>query len=290
MSLPPPSPPQDDDPIIAQFKPRGLQWELTDDNINRIDPRTGYTILHNYCFYINTTPLEVYRYLIEVKGCDVNARDNNNDTPLHCALRYFNPNKGGEITVLNYLLSQNGIDGDTKGERGYTILHDICSKINKFRLDAFKLLIETMGCDVNAQNDDGSTPLHKALECFNPRHGGDIAVLKYLLSQKGVNGNIKDKYGYTLLHTACDNMNKLPIDVFKILIETLGCDINVQDNCKQTPLHNALGGFEPNYGDITVLTYLLSQKGINVNIKGWNGETLLHIACKKARRLPLEIF
>jgi hypothetical protein len=55
MNLPPP--PQDDDPIITQFKPYYDQWELTDNNINRIGPETGHTILHNYCCYINTTPL-----------------------------------------------------------------------------------------------------------------------------------------------------------------------------------------------------------------------------------------
>jgi len=53
MSLPPP--PQDDDPIITQFKPQYGQWELTDDNSKRIDLTTGETILLNYCKKINST-------------------------------------------------------------------------------------------------------------------------------------------------------------------------------------------------------------------------------------------
>jgi len=100
MNLPPP--PQDDDPIITQFKPVKGQWELNDENIQRVDPETGNTILHNYCKCINTTPVEVYRYLIETKGCDVNAQDKSKDTLLHWAVRYFNPNKGGDINVLTY--------------------------------------------------------------------------------------------------------------------------------------------------------------------------------------------
>jgi len=67
MNLPPP-PPQHDDPIITQFKPVNGQRELTDDNVKHIHPKTGETILHNYCRHINTTPIEVWRYLIEVKG------------------------------------------------------------------------------------------------------------------------------------------------------------------------------------------------------------------------------
>jgi ankyrin repeat protein len=130
-----PLPPQDDDPIITQFRPQDGQWGLTEDNINRIDPETGYTILHNYCEYINTTPFEVYRYLIETKGCDVNVQDNNKDTPLPYALFYFNPNNGSNITILTYLLSQNKFNGNIKGQYGNTILHTACYYINKLPID-----------------------------------------------------------------------------------------------------------------------------------------------------------
>jgi hypothetical protein len=49
MNLPPPPPAQHDDPIITQFRPVEGQRELNDENIERIDPETGSTILHNYC-------------------------------------------------------------------------------------------------------------------------------------------------------------------------------------------------------------------------------------------------
>ena len=125
-----PRPPQDDDPIITQFKPIADQWKLTDENIYRIDPKTGQLILHNYCEYINTTSHEVYRYLIETKGCDVHVQDNDKTTPLHDPLSYFDPNKGGDITVLMYLLSQKGVNRDTKGYNGGTILYYACGNIN----------------------------------------------------------------------------------------------------------------------------------------------------------------
>jgi ankyrin repeat protein len=284
-------PPQDDDPIITQFRPVDGQWELNDENIKRIDSKTGETILYNYRRYINTTPLEVYRYLIETKGCDVNVQDNNKDIPLHYALSSFNPNEGGDITVLAYLLSQRGINSNVKNSNGSTLLHIACIKINDLPLDVFKLLIETKGCDINVQNNDKNTPLHHALCNFNPNKGGEITVLMYLVNQMNINVNTKGYNGYTILHTACQNINRLPIDIFKLLIETHGTDVNAQDNHKNTPLHYALTSFNPNNGgNIQVLHYLLNQEGANGNIKGYSGETLLHEACKYINKLPIDIF
>jgi ankyrin repeat protein len=203
-----PSPPQSDDPIITQFKPVDGQRELNDDNIKHIDPESGGTILHNYCCYINTTPLGVYRYLIETKGCDVNVKTKDNNTPLHYAFYFFDPNEGGNINVLMYLLTQTNINVNTKGCNDETLLHYVCQKINTFPVDVFKLLIERIGCDVNAQDNGNDTPLHHAFRCFDPNDGGGITVLTYLLSQNNVNADIKGKDGYTILHYACEKINR----------------------------------------------------------------------------------
>jgi ankyrin repeat protein len=288
MNLPQP-PPHGSDPIITQFKPVEGQWELNDENIKRIDPKTGQTILHNYCRYVNTTPLGVYRYLIETLGCNVNAQDNNCNTPLYYALCCFNQNKGGDIVVLTYFFSQEGINTNIKDRHGCTLLHTACHNIDKLPIEVFKFLIEAKGGDVDAQNNYKDTPLHYALRYFNPN--GDITALNYLLSQEGVKGNSKDRHGDTLLHYACKKINKLPLDLFKLLIETHGADVHAQNNYKNTPLYYALCDFDSNDGgDITVLMYLLTQMNINVNTKGYYGETLLHYACGNINTLPLEIF
>jgi ankyrin repeat protein len=290
MSLPPPSPPQGDDPIITQFKPVEGQWELNDENITRIDSKTGHTILHNYWKYINTTPIEVYQYLIETKGCNINVQDNNNDTPLHLALCKFNPSGGRDINVLTYLINQKNINVSIKGENGSTLLHLACQQINNLPLGIFKALIETQGFDVNAQDNSKDTPVHLALRYFDPNDGGDITVLTYLLNQGNVNVNIKGQFGNTILHYACNKINYLPLEIFKVLIETQGCDVNVQANSNNTPIYCALYCFDPCHGDMNVLTYLLNQKGVNGNIKGQFGDTLLHYACQDINSLPLEIF
>jgi ankyrin repeat protein len=278
MNLPPP--PQDDDPIITQFRPVEDQWELNDENIKHIDYETGRTILHNYYAHINTTPLEVYRYLIETKGCDVNAQDKYNDTPIHCALRCFDPHYGGDITVLTYLLNQMGVNANIKGQFGNTLLHTACQHINSLPLEIFELLIETLGCDVNAQNTNKSTSLRYAIDSFNPNWGGNIEVLTYLLSQKNINVNIKCNSGYTLLHDACEKINALPITIFKLLIENHDADVNLLDDNNDTPVHLAFRAFDPHLGgDITTFAYLINQKNVNLNIRGERGRTSLHLAC-----------
>jgi ankyrin repeat protein len=291
MNLPQP-PPQHDDPIMTQFKPAWGQWELNDENINRIDPETGHTILHNYCQSINTTPLEVYRYLIETLGCNVNALDNDKNTPVHVAFRCFHPTQdGGNIAVLMYLLNQNGIDGNIKDKNGCTLLHMACQKIAIFPIDVFKLLIEAKGCDINVQNNYKDTPIHLAFRCFPPNNGDNITALTYLFSQKGIDGNIKDNYGYTVLHMACQKITTFPLEIFQHLIETLGADINAQTNGNFTPINLAFHSFNPNDGgNAAALTYLFSQKGIDGNIKDNYGYTVLHYACKKINNLPLDVF
>jgi ankyrin repeat protein len=181
---------------------------------------------------------------------------------------------------LTYLLTQKNINLNIKSNFGYTILHTACKHINKLPLEIFKVLIETHGFDVNIQNNFKSTPVHYALCHFDPNDGGNITVLTYLLSQNDINGNIKNENGYTLLHNACEKINILPLEIFKVLIETHGADINAQDNDKTTPIHSALDQFKPNDGgDINVLAYLINQKNLNVNIKNRGGYTLLHYAC-----------
>jgi ankyrin repeat protein len=152
--------------------------------------------------------------------------------------------------------------------------------MNILPIDIFKVLIETLGYDVNAQDDGNDTPLHVALKNFYPDYGGDINILTYLINQKNVDANIKGEYGSTILHTACEKINDLPLEIFKVLIETYGADINAQDKYRDTPFHDALDRFNPNDGgDITVFMYFLNQMGVNANIKGKDGYTILHLVC-----------
>jgi ankyrin repeat protein len=141
--------------------------------------------------------------LIETHGADVNVQDKYNNTSVHLAFCEFNPHNGGDITVLAYLINQKGINGNIKDWQGCTLLHSACDNINNLPLEIFTLLIETIGFDINVQDNSGDTPLCWALEHSKLNDRGDITVLMYLFNQKGVNANIKDRNGLTLLHLAC---------------------------------------------------------------------------------------
>jgi ankyrin repeat protein len=189
--------------------------------------------------------------------------------------------------VFSYLLHRT-VDLNRKGPNGYTLLHEACDKIQALPLIVFKDLIERDGFDVLAKDKDNDTPLHIALGSFKP--GGDAAILTYLLTQIKAHANVKGKFGYTLLHKACERINAIPLSVFKILIETKGFGINVLDGHGNAPLHHALFGFNSELGDVKVLTYLLNQKGLNINLRGQNGLTFLHMACFNPRLVPIEIY
>jgi ankyrin repeat protein len=133
----------------------------------------------------------------------------------------------------------------------------------------------SIGADFNATYDDGNTLLHFAISNVKP--GCNTAIITYLLTQAGVN-TIQDKDGRALLHLACQQINLLPLDVFKILIERHGGDVNIQDNTKRTPVHYAFVEFKLGRND-SILKYLLTQKNIDLTASNKKGNTLLHLAC-----------
>jgi ankyrin repeat protein len=282
-------------PIIAQFKPVEGQWELNDANIKRIDLKPNETILHNYCQYINSTPLEVFRYLFETYGLGaspVGKRDKRNKTNYNLFRRALHCFESGcDVNILIYLLDKTIADVNYADNQMLTLLHLSCIRSNRLPIEFVKYLIQTKGADINAQDLFGYTPLHYTLLGFKSDNT-NVKLLTYLLGEIG-DVNIKSLAGTTILHLACQNISTVPLNIFKLLIETHRADVNIQDAIENTPLHYALANFKSNEsGDIylTTLTYLLNQDTIDVNLPTEGGRTLFHLVCNHINFLPLDLF
>ena len=84
------------------------------------------------------------------------------------------------------------------------------------------------GAQVNCEDDDGSTPLHKA------SFSGQVECAKYLLEEAAADVNYRDSKHATPLHIAAF---KGQMETALLLIEH-GADINAVDSHDVTPVHH----------------------------------------------------
>jgi ankyrin repeat protein len=131
-------------------------------------------------------------------------------------------------------------------------------------------LLLDKGADLNARDDDQSTPLSTAAGY------GRLSTVEILLA-RGADMEARDNYGNTaLLDAACDCAEAtMPdtYDVVKLLLEQ-GANINATTNTGNTPLMIASGG-----GVVkTQIVKLLIEKGANLQLKNNKGDTALSIA------------
>ena len=158
-------------------------------------------------------------------GANCNAQDMNGWSPLHCAA------DGGHFVVCELLLQQSGIkitpNKDGNGPLVYLVRQKLAGDVNLYTFfNVLNLMIEK-GVDVNATNRYGEGPLHSA--CLR----GNIHAIRFLI-QNGANINMLNSLGESSLHYA---VRACRSDVVKMLLEA-GADPHIPSE-QGTPLEIA---------------------------------------------------
>ena len=221
----------------------------------------GMSLLHLAC---RNGVLEMTRMLVQQYHCDINARDDQGQTPLHCAVKWFAPHttRKDQEAVVTYLVRIKNCNLVSKDEDGNTPLHEACYQGNS---EIVKLLLNTGQCDVTSQNKDGNTPLHRG--CYI----GELDIVELLLNTQQCDMTSQNKDGDTPLHVAC-YQGKL--DIVKLLLDTQQCDVNSQNKDGDTPLHVACY-----QGKLDIVKLLLDTQQCDVNSLNKDGETPLNATC-----------
>ena len=129
---------------------------------------------------------------------------------------------------------ESGMPADARHEQGATPLGWIVSTLGccadfKNVLAAFV----AAGADVDARDDGGHTPLHRAFSMSGRVPESVLADVLTALLEAGADPNARNSRGATLLHGAPDWA--VP------LLAAAGADVNARDNAGNTPLDVALG-------------------------------------------------
>ncbi|GKT91873.1 ankyrin repeat protein [Colletotrichum tofieldiae] len=144
--------------------------------------------------------------LIE-KGADIEAKDEDGQTPLFHACRFRND-------AVARLLIEKGADIEVKDKNGRTPLANACL----FRKDAVARLLIEKGADIEVKDKNGRTPL--ANVCLSR-----YDAVARLLVEKGADIEAKDNDGRTPLANAIISQNQR---VIRLLINT-GANVQAAD-------------------------------------------------------------
>jgi ankyrin repeat protein len=123
---------------------------------------------------------------------DVNKKNTNGETPLHCAF-----DKLPSVDTLRILIA-NGAKINAQNKDGKTPLH---LAFEKRDLECFKYLLDN-GADVKAKDDKGRTPLHYASE------DNQLEFVKALVESDASGLLEEDNQGMTALHLAAKKGHK----------------------------------------------------------------------------------
>eukprot|EP01133_Synstelium_polycarpum_P005691 gene5691-6575_t len=167
--------------------------------------------------------LLLLEYYAQNKSDEINQVDKEGYSPLHVAV-------SSDISdgMLLHILKYASVKVEVKNMDGNTPLHYFCQKFRSPECQKIAQIFIEKGADVNHQNNNGETPLHKAI--FN---NSVRLLMVYVLLKNNANINLVNSAGESALHYA---VHLGRVDVLKTLI-TAGADPTlVSTKSRKTPL------------------------------------------------------
>ncbi|CAE7752961.1 ANK2 [Symbiodinium sp. CCMP2592] len=200
--------------------------------INEADDLYGEMPLHRAvdaggCSH--SSQLSMVKFLL-ANGAQVNATDHDGRTPLHVAVRHYDPS----ISMVKFLLA-NGAQVNATAHDGRTPLHDAASQ--SFSVPIAELLL-AKGAKADAEDEAGFTPLHYATQNLCAK------MVKFLL-KVGAPIDARSKNGHTPLHAlyyrywdGSPNEQREAVEIAKLLLAS-GADISAKTSSGSTLLSMA---------------------------------------------------
>ena len=197
--------------------------------------------------------------LVSQHNADLNARNNQNDSPLHIAARC------GHANVVRTFINDFNCNPYDKGFEGRGILHRACEYGH---IELVEALIIDFGLDLMCVDNDKYTPLHYAAL------GSHLSVVNMLVSQHSADLN------------ACNNQNSSPLqlaawkghtDVVKAMINELNCKTYVRGLQSQIALISVSHACKHGHEELAI-TLIADLDCLSPLSTDSDGNTLLHIA------------
>lgn len=191
---------------------------------------------------------------------DPHVKDNEVNTPLHCAA-------SDNYLEAVRLLTQAGANVDTRNLEGKTALWLVCDRTNEFNLNSSLEIVDLLlqrKAGPNIACQQGKPPLQLCIQ-------QDRLRLVERLVNAGANATFRTNEGDTLLHRAAQLQSA---EILCVLLPQFGSIDTPTEGKRYSPLHLAVQ--QGSY----LCTRALLERGASVTVQDSTRSTALHYAAK----------